>query len=118
MNTVQEPTAMSAEKLYPDLNNYVNVSDVTQRYNKNLSDARIKEIQSKRHELEISLKHYKKILKRWKSFGNILKISSIVIISTCATASMVLGFGTIVVPVVVLGTLAAIGGAEGIISEA
>ena len=64
-----------AEKLYPNLNivprapilfdndpkeAVVCYTDISDKLNKNLSDARIKEIETKRHELEMNLKHYKK----------------------------------------------------------
>ena len=102
------------EKLYPEITPFENVSE---KYNKNLSDARIKEIQGKRNEMEKSLKHYKKILKRWKMIGNILKIGSIVIVGGVGITSIVLGFGALAAPIT-LGILAAIGASEGIISEA
>ena len=58
---------MSIERLYPELEEHkIPYENVSEKYNKNLSDARIKEIQAKRHELEMNLRHYKKILKRWK----------------------------------------------------
>ena len=60
---------MSTEKLYPKIQEPsapLLYEDISDKVNKNLSDARIKEIQSKQHEMEKSLKHYKKILKRWK----------------------------------------------------
>ena len=107
---------MSTENLYPKISEYVPVENVSEKYNKNLSDARIKEIQAKRHELEMNLKHYKKILKRWKTTGNVLKITTIIIIGGSAATSMVIGFGGFAVPLFV-GILAAIGVAEGIISE-
>ena len=106
------------EKMYPNLE--IETTDginVTSQFMKNLSDARIKEIQGKRHELEMNLKHYKKILKRWKTIGNVLKITSIIIVGGCALGTMILGFGAMLVPITVLGALAAIGGAEGIITE-
>src|SRR3977135_1998149 len=102
------------EKVYPEITPFENVSE---KYNKNLSDARIKEIQCKRQEMEKSLKHYKKILKRWKMIGSMLKIGSIVIVGGIGIASMVLGFGAFALPIT-LGILAAIGATEGIISEA
>ena len=72
------------EKLYPEIHHEVPretvpFENVIEKYNKNLSDARIKEIQGKRNELEKNLKHYKKILKRWKKIENSLKITSIII---------------------------------------
>src|SRR5271155_4421957 len=109
---------MSKEKLYPELREahaiqeFIPIENVSQQFNKNLSDARIKEIQTKRHELEINLKHYKKILKRWKKTGNVLKITSIIIVGGSAITSMVLGFGGFAVPIT-LGILASIGAAEG-----
>src|SRR3981189_3419421 len=84
---------METGSIYPEITPFENVSE---KYNKNLSDARIKEIQGKRNELERNLKYYKKILKRWKKIGNVLKIT---------------------IPLV-FAILAAIGGTEGIISEA
>src|SRR3981189_1246722 len=104
---------MSAEKLYPQ----IHYEDISDKVNKNLSDARIKEIQGKRNEMEKSLKHYKKILKRWKMIGNVLKIGSIVIVGGIGITSIVLGFGVLAAPIT-LGILAAIGAGEGIISEA
>ena len=87
--------------IYPDLEEhkipYENISD---KVNKNLSDARTSEIQAKRHELETCLKHYKKILKRWKKIGNVLKITSIIIVGGSAVTSLVLGFGTFTTPFV------------------
>src|SRR5271155_1649289 len=105
---------MSKEKLYPELREahaiqeFIPVENVSEQFNKNLSDARIKEIQTKMHELEINLKHYKKILKRWKKTGNVLKITSIIIVGGSAITSMVLGFGALALPLV-LAILAAVG---------
>src|SRR5277367_2757331 len=96
------------QNIYPKLESYENISD---KVNKNLSAARIKEIQAKRHELEINLKHYKKILKRWKQFGNVLKYTSLTIVNGTAFTAMVLGFGVFAIPMV-FGILAAIGLAE------
>src|SRR5271156_7173383 len=109
---------MSTEKqctksLYPKLDGLIPYEDVSNQINKNLSDGRIKEIQTKRHELEMNLKHYKKILKRWKKIGNILKISSIIIVGGSAITSMVLGFDGLVTPLI-LGILSTIGASEGI----
>ena len=104
------------EKIYPELNdNAIAYEDISDRVNKTLSDARIKEIETKRHELEMNLKH-KKILKRWKKLDNGLKISSVIIVGSCSITSIVLGFGAFTIPLV-LGILASIGGIEGIISE-
>ena len=102
------------EKVYPEITPFENVSE---NYNKNLSDARIKEIQGKRQEMEKSLRHYKKILKRWKMIGSMLKIGSIVIVGGIGITSIVLGFGAFALPIT-LGILATIGASEGIISEA
>src|SRR3977135_1125372 len=102
------------EKVYPEITPFENVSE---NYNKNLSDARIKEIQGKRQEMEKSLRHYKKILKRWKMIGNVLKIGSIIIVGGVGITSIVLGFGAFALPIT-LGILATIGATEGIISEA
>ena len=66
--------------------------------------------------MEKSSKHYKKILKRWKQFESILKITSIVIVGGTAVTSIVLGFGAFAIPMV-FGILAAVGATEGIISE-
>ena len=116
------------EKLYPDLSENNNeAQDKIQIYNKNiydqvnknLSDARIKEIQGKRHELEQSLKHYKKILKRWKKFGNVLKISSLVVLGAsglCGLIGVGLTIGGFVAPIV-LGIIAPVGFIEGFLSE-
>ena len=54
------------ERIYPEV---VPLDDVSEKINKNLSDARIKEIQAKRHEMEMHLKHYKKILKGGRRLG-------------------------------------------------
>jgi tetratricopeptide (TPR) repeat protein len=108
---------MSTENLYPKIPEYVPVENVSEKYNKNLSDARIKEIQAKRHELEMNLKHYKKILKRWKKFGNILKWTSIIIVVGCSVTTIVLSFGAFSTPLI-MGIMTAIGGGEGILSEA
>src|SRR3981189_479813 len=105
---------METGSIYPEITPFENVSE---KYNKNLSDARIKEIQGKRNELEKNLKHYKKILKRWKKIGNVLKIKSIIIVGGSAITSMVLGFGAFALPLV-LAILAAVSGTEGIVSEA
>jgi len=102
------------EKVYPEITPFENVSE---KYNKNLSDARIKEIQGKRQEMEKSLKHYKKILKKWKNIGNVLKVGSIIIVGGVGITSIILGFGALVLPIT-LGILATIGATEGIISEA
>ena len=99
---------MSTEKLYPDLEELIPFENVSEKYNKNLSDARIKEIQAKRHEIEKNLKHYKKILKRWKKIGNVLKIRSIIIVGGSAVVSVILGFGVFATPFV-LGILAGVG---------
>ena len=114
------------DKLYPDLTEDNNVAqenqiqiynkNISDQVNKNLSDARIKEIQGKRNEMEKDLKHYKKILKRWKHLGNVLKISSIIIVGGSAVTSIILGFGSFTTPLI-LGILASIGATEGIISE-
>src|SRR3981189_1007022 len=104
---------MSTEKLYPQ----IPYEDISDKVNKNLSDARIKEIQGKRNEMEKSLKHYKKILKKWKQIGNVLKIGSIIIVGGLGITTIVLGFGAFVLPLI-LGILATIGATEGIISEA
>src|SRR5271156_3445268 len=106
----------TGESLYPKIQEYTPVENVSEKINKNLSDARIKEIQAKRHELEMNLKHYKKILKRLKKFGNILKWSSIAIVGGCGVTTVVLGFGAFSTPFII-GILAAGGFAEGIISE-
>src|SRR5277367_4441768 len=104
---------MSTEKLYPK----IPYEDISDKVNKNLSDSRSKEIQGKRNEMEKSLRHYKKILKRWKMIGNVLKIGSIIVVGGVGITSIVLGFGAFVLPIT-LGILAAIGATEGIISEA
>ena len=106
-------------KLYPELpeEKILYDKDMIDKVNKNLSDARIKEIQGKRQEMEKSLKHYKKILKRWKRIENFLKITSIVIVGGTAITSMVLGFSTFTLPIV-YAVLAGVGATEGIISEA
>ena len=104
---------MSAEKLYPE----IPFENVSEKYNKNLSDARIKEIPGKRNEMEKSLRHYRKILKRWKLIGSVLKIGSIIIVGGIGVTSIVLGIGILAAPLT-LGILAAIGAGEGIISEA
>src|SRR5438552_18150584 len=101
--------------IYPNLETTDGIN-VTNQYMKNLSDARIKEIQGKRHELEVNLKHYKKILTRWKRFGNALKMTSIIIVGGAAVTSMVLGFGTFGSPII-LAVLAGAGATEGILSE-
>ena len=103
--------------IYPEIPDKIHYEDISDKVNKNLSDARIKEIQGKRQEMEKSLKHYKKILKRWKMIGNVLKIGSIVIVGGVGITSMILGFGVLAAPLI-LGILAAIGAGEGIISEA
>src|SRR5208282_2154772 len=51
-----------------------------------------------------------------KKTGNILKITSIIIVGGSAITSIILGFGALTTPLI-LGILAAIGAAEGIISE-
>src|ERR1700721_3063187 len=109
---------MSTENLYPKIPDLkvTPYEDVSEKINKNLSDARIKEIQAKRHELELNLKHYNKILKRWKKFGNILKWSSIIIVGGCGVTTVVLGFAAFSSPFII-GMLTAVGFAEGIISE-
>src|SRR5271156_959381 len=107
----------TGESLYPKIApEYNPVENVSEKYNKNLSDARIKEIQAKRHELEMNLKHYKKILKRWKTTGNVLKITNIIIVGGCSVTRIVLGFGALSTPLI-LGIMAGVGGAGGIISE-
>jgi hypothetical protein len=108
---------MSAEEsLYPKIPEYVPVENVSDKINRNLSDARIKEIQAKRHEMEMSLKHYKKILKRWRKIGKALIISSFVIVGGCTATTIVLGFGAFLPPFVI-GIMAAIGWGEGVLSE-
>src|SRR3977135_2206028 len=102
------------EKVYPEIIPFENVSE---KYNKNLSYARIKEIQGKRQEMEKSLRHYKKILKKWKNIGNVLKVGSIIIVGGVGITSIILGFGALVLPIT-LGILATIGATKGIISEA
>ena len=109
-------TEKLSEKLYPEIQK-VPYEDISNQVNKNLSDARIKEIQGKRNEMEKSLKHYKKILKRWKLIGSVLKIGSIVILGGVGISSIVLGIGFLATPLI-LGILAAVGTSEGIISEA
>src|SRR5271156_3392063 len=104
---------MSQEQLYPT----IPFENVSEKYNRNLSDARIKEIQGKRSEMEKSLRHYKKILKKWKNIGSVLKIGSIIIVGGVGVTSIVLGFGAFALPLT-LGILATIGATEGIISEA
>ena len=103
-------------KLYPEIPK-VHYEDISDKVNKNLSDARIKEIQCKRAELEKSLKHYKKILKRWKQIDSALKIGSIIIVGGLGVTTIVLGIGFLATPLI-LGILAAVGTSEGIISEA
>src|SRR5277367_60805 len=120
------------DKIYPDLTEEIDEAqeNKVQIYNKNLSDhqvnknlsnARIKEIQVKRHELEQSLKHYKKILKRWKKFGNVLKITSLVFLSVstvCGITGLVLTTaGIIIIPVLGIIVVGAVGSIEGVISE-
>ena len=114
---MDQRSSYATEKLYPEILETIPFENVSEKYNKNLSDARIKEIQGKRNELEKNLKHYKKILKRWKKIGNVLKVTSIIIVGGSAITSMVLGFGAFALPLV-LAILAAVGGTEGIISEA
>ena len=104
------------QKLYPEIPK-VHYEDISDKVNKNLSDARIKEIQCKRAELEKSLKHYKKILKRWKQIDSALKIGSIIIVGGLGVTTIVLGIGFLATPLI-LGILAAVGTSEGIISEA
>src|SRR3981189_1499292 len=65
----------------------------------------------------MNLKHYKKILKRWKKIGNVLRISSIIIVGGCSVTTIVLGFGAFSSPLI-LAIMAGIGGVEGILSEA
>ena len=96
---------MTTERLYPEV---VPFNDVTEKYNKTLSDARVKEIQAKRHELEMNLKHYKKILKRWK-IGNGLKIGSIIIVGGCTVTTIILSFGVFSSPLII-GIMAGFGG--------
>src|SRR5271156_2571189 len=99
----------TGESLYPKIApEYTPIENVSEKYNKNLSDARIKEIQTKRHELEMNLKHYKKILKRWKTTGNVLKITSIIIVGGCSVTTIVLGFGAFSTPLI-LGIMAGVG---------
>ena len=105
---------METLPLYPKLDSSIAYENITDKINKNLSDARIKEIQAKRHELEQNLKHYKKIIKRWKQFSNFLNYASLIILTGVGTSFMVLGFGAFTIPVV-FGILAAIGTGEGII---
>ena len=100
------------ESLYPKLESFDNVSE---RYNKNLSDARIKEIQGKRHEMEKSLKHYEKILKRWKLIENIVKCSSLTIVVGCGVVTT-LGFGGLVTPLIIT-IVSVCGASEGIMSQ-
>src|SRR5438477_7635081 len=107
---------MASEKLYPEIPK-VHYEDISDKVNKNLSDARIKEIQCKRAELEKSLKHYKKILKRWKQIDSALKIGSIIIVGGLDVTTIVLGIGFLATPLI-LGILAAVGTSEGFISEA
>ena len=56
-------------------------TDISDRVNKTLSESRIKEIETKRHELEMNLKHYKKILKRWKKLDNGLKYQVLLLLA-------------------------------------
>src|SRR5438477_1338645 len=107
---------MASEKLYPEIPK-VHYEDISDQVNKNLSDARIKEIQCKRAELEKSRKHYKKILKRWKQIDSALKIGSIIIVGGLDVTTIVLGIGFLATPLI-LGILAAVGTSEGFISEA
>src|SRR5277367_813888 len=110
------------DKIYPDLTEEIDEAEQNkvQIYNKNLSDhqvnknlsnARIKEIQVKRHELEQSLKHYKKIL----------KITSLVFLSVstvCGITGLVLTTaGIIIIPVLGIIVVGAVGSIEGVISE-
>src|SRR5437773_8687869 len=104
------------QKLYPEIPK-VHYEDISDKVNKNLSDARSKEIQGKRNELEKSLKHYKKILKRWKQIDSALKIGSVIIVGGLGVTTIVLGIGFLATPLI-LGILAAVGTSEGIISEA
>ena len=59
---------MSTENLYPKILDLkvTPYEDVSEKINKNLSDARIKEMQVKRHELEMNLKYYKRYEKGGK----------------------------------------------------
>src|SRR5437773_12298572 len=104
------------QKLYPEIPK-VHYEDISDKVNKNLSDARSKEIQGKRNELEKSLKHYKKILKRWKQIDSALKIGSVIIVGGLGVTTIVLGIGFLATPLI-LRILAAVGTSEGIISEA
>ena len=104
------------ERLYHNLQELTPIENVSDQMIKNLSYARIKEIQAKRHELEMNLKHYKKMLKRWKKIGNTLRISGIIIVGGCTATTIVLGFGTFSTPLI-LGIMAGIGGVGGFLSE-
>src|SRR3981189_1028401 len=65
----------------------------------------------------MNLKHYKKILKRWKKIGNVPRISSIIIVGGCSVTTIVLGVGAFSNPLI-LAIMAGVGGVEGIFSEA
>ena len=116
------------DKLYPDLSEDNNEAqdkiqilpynkNISDQVNKNLSDARIKEIQVKRHKLEQNLKHYKKILKRWKKMGNVLKISSLVFLSVTTACATTLGAFAVPIVLEISGASGAVGSIEVIVSD-
>lgn len=90
--------------------------DITLTVEKNLSDARVKEIQSKRDMLNKDLIHYNKILKRWKRCDNAFKGISVVILCGTTMCSIVTGIDMFLSPLFV-AIIAGIGASESIISN-
>ena len=85
----QKPLIPSAPLLYNDISNQVL---------KNLSKARIKEIDLWQKMIKKDLTHYQKILKRWKKFENGLKATSIIILAGTGIATAITGIGVLLSP--------------------
>ena len=90
--------------------------DITLTVEKNLSDARVKEIQSKRDMLNKDLIHYNKILKRWKRCNSVLKGISVVILTGNTMGSMVTEIGMFLSPLFV-AIIAGFGASENVITN-
>ena len=111
-------TMSQPAKLYPDISEVLPSAPVTNNNfaSRNLSDARMREIELKRNELQKDLKRYQKVLKRWKTIENTLKVTSVIIVSGTTVASIITGIGTFLSPIIV-GVITGVGASETVLSN-
>jgi hypothetical protein len=94
-----------AENVYPVIKTSEEVHELI---NQNLNKQRAQKIIEKINSLEMQLDHYQKILKRWKKFGKIIRITNLVITGIVSGTVATLGVLTttgIALPVVVTAIL-------------